>query len=74
METPQQVKNQQLERVWALASGWGSDARHKEKYPAFAATCAAKAGYLAGGGLAANFFSNLRENECFGFRRFSQGM
>jgi len=28
--------------------GRGCDARHKGKYPAFAATCAAKAGYLGG--------------------------
>jgi hypothetical protein len=46
METPQQVKKQQLERVWRWGSGRGRDARHKGKYPAFAAKDAAKAGYL----------------------------
>jgi hypothetical protein len=59
METPRQVKNQQLERVWGLASWLVGDVRHKGKYPAFAATCAAKAGYL-GNGLAPEDAQELR--------------
>jgi hypothetical protein len=45
IETPQQVKNQQLERVWGLERGWVGDARHKGKYLTFAARGAAKERY-----------------------------